>query len=64
MEGSQPSNIDMQDPVTVLSSMTIDCFVMQRARDEAEDIIKQNAGDVLRRWFWLYDRLYAWQQQG
>lgn len=64
MEGSQPSYIDMQDSVTVLSSMSIDCFVMQRARDEAEDIIKQNAGDVLRRWLWLYDRLYAWQQQG
>ena len=64
MEGSQPSYIDMQDSVTVLSSMTIDCFVMQRARDGAEDIIKQNAGDVLRRWPWLYDRLYAWQQQG
>ena len=64
MEGSQPSYIDMQDSVTVLSSMSIDCFVMQRARDEAEDIIKQNAGDVLRRWLWLHDRLYAWQQQG
>jgi len=37
--------------------------VLQRARDETEDTIKQSSGDVLRRWRWLYDRLYAWQQK-
>lgn len=33
-----------------------------KAMQEVESIIKESSGEVLRRWLWLYDRLYAWDK--